>query len=151
MTEEIIIPGNIIIPNTTNEVSIDNFTTLEEAQTKKEEDTKTDAWHEFNENILEQIYTDPQAILQDEQLLLEHIVNNGNNAAALCEALGLEELTLNIQGQTYNMALCNNPFGLSHYDMLFHPEKATKARLQERQMINPIIDNSLKPDKISKI
>lgn len=77
-------------------------------------------------SILERIYSEPEAVLNDDQFMLDNIVNQGFHANALMEALEYDILEIEIKGTVYKMKYTRPPFGLTHEDVMFNTKKAKK-------------------------
>lgn len=95
-----------------------------------------------DKNIMEQIYCDPMAILDDDKFLFEHVINNGYHSSCLVEALGLEQLEFDATNpetgevEHHKMFVSKNlPY--THYDMMFKTEAYLKT---QRQHIAPLIN-----------
>ena len=76
--------------------------------------------------IMPYIYDNPEAVLADDDFILEHIIDNGYHCSALVEALGLLEIIIKVKGIEYKMFYQPpSPF-FTHYDVMFNTDKFKK-------------------------
>lgn len=122
--------------------------TFQEYKDKKGTKDKQGTWHDLKKSVIDKIYADPQKCLADDNFMLNKIVDNGNNAAALCEALGYRRLTVTIGDKDYKLFCNSNHYGLSHYDMCFHPEKITNGKRQISSHTDPPEEDPLPKDTL---
>jgi hypothetical protein len=110
-----------------------------------------------DKDIMEQIYTDPMAILKDDKFILKHIIDNGYHCSCLVEALGLEELLIKIKGTEYKLFYQKPNQHFTHQDVMFETDKfkeyagkADKAMKKADKEGQKELQK-IQPDKIPKI
>ena len=101
---------------------------VDEIKTRMEEAPST--CPPIDKNIMEQIMVDPMAILNDNKFMLTYVVNNGINCSLLCEALGVSQLRINIDGIEYKMFYSKPSPYFEHSDVVFHTERFQKYHVR---------------------
>lgn len=96
-------------------VVIKSYEKLRKKET--EETGKTIHKQEKDFDLLRQIYEDPKSVLSDDELM-DKVVNIGYHATALCDALGVKKLTVELDGQEYTLRQLTPPPGMTTYHVL---------------------------------
>jgi len=108
---------------------------------------------DIDKNIMEQIMVDPMYCLNNDDFMLTYVVNNGINAALLCEALGIYQLSIEINGQEYKISYCKPHPMYEHSDVIFNTDKFNKYMdgplLAKNRLIKEMENNPL-PKNIGK-
>ena len=98
-------------------------TIVEMDEIKRQTDNEQKTCPDIDKSIMEQIMVDPMGCLDDDEFMLTYVVDNGINASLLVEALGLEQLRIEIQGQEYKMFYCKPHPMFDHSDVMFNTKK----------------------------
>lgn len=100
--------------------------TMNEIATK-EENAQKDC-PEVNKIIMKMIMENPIKCLSDDNFMLTYVVDNGINAALLCEALDVSDLTFEINGKKYKIGYCKPSNDFKHSDVMFNTKTFKDAK-----------------------
>lgn len=101
--------------------------------------------------LLKQIYEDPESVISDENVM-DNVVNIGYHATALCDALGVKKITVEVKGQEYTLRQLTPPPGLTTYNVLMRDSPIIPINMpdpikdyetvaeQEKEKYNPTVD-----------